>query len=130
VSFPILTDNVITLLILPENVVNQATSPLTTSFSYNSRDTTNKLTLHQLPPLLRIVMVAIDETSAQILATQNGTNPPQLISATLFQTATEQQLSADLATLDASLTAQKIGHRIFQRDLLLPAANWSNTASQ
>ena len=75
-------------------------------------------------------MVAIDETSAQRLATQNGTNPPQLVAANLFQTAKQPQLDADLAALDSSLTAQKINHRILQRDILLPSANWSNTASQ
>jgi uncharacterized protein (TIGR02599 family) len=129
-TFSTLADNVITLIILPENVVNNVTASLTSSFGYDSRDTGNPLTLHQLPPLLRVVLVAIDETTALRLATLNGTNPPPLVSTNLFQTATEQQLTADLATLDASLTAQGIGHRIFQRDILLPSANWSNTASQ
>jgi len=129
-TFPILADNVIALILLPEQVVNHAATPLTPAFGYDSRDTGNKLTLHQLPPLLRVVMVAIDETSAQHLATQNGTNPPQLVAANLFQTATLPQLAADLAALDTSLTAQKINHRILQRDILLPSANWSNTASQ
>ena len=129
-TFPILADNVIALVILPEQVVSHATTPLRAAFGYDSRDTGNKLTLHQLPPLLRVAMVAIDESSALHLAAQNGANPPQLVSANLFQTATSQQLDADLATLDNSLTAQKIGHRIFQREILLSSANWSNTASQ
>jgi len=129
-TLPILADDVIALVILPEQVVNHATTPLTGAFGYDSRDTSNKLTLHQLPPILRVVLVAIDEASAQRLATQNGTNPPQLVPGNLFQIATQQQLDADLATLDNALTAQKIGHRIFQREILLPSANWSNTASQ
>lgn len=127
---PILADNVIALVILPERAANDSGAALAPAFSYDTRDTGNKLTLHQLPSRLRVVMVAIDETTAFRLAAQNGTNPPQLVSANLFQTATSLQLDADLATLDASLTTQQIGHRIFQREILLPSANWSNTASQ
>jgi uncharacterized protein (TIGR02599 family) len=125
---PVLADNVIALVISPEQVVNHATTPLTPAFSYNSRDGTNKLTLHQLPPLLRVVLVAIDETTALRLATQSGTSPPQLVSANLFQSTA--LLDADIATLDGALTAQNIGHRIFQRDILLSSSNWSNIASQ
>jgi uncharacterized protein (TIGR02599 family) len=126
-SVPVLAENVVTLIVLPERAANDSGAALAPAFSYDSRDTGNRLTLHQLPPRLRLVLVAIDALSAQRLAAQNGSNPPQLDSATLFQQAS--QLDADLATLDASLTAQKIGHRIFQREISLPSSSWSNTPS-
>ena len=136
-TFPILADNVITMVILPERTANDSGAALAPAFTYDTRDTGNKLTLHQLPSRLRVVLVAIDERSALLLAAQNGTNPPQLVAGNFFQHGTQldaalqaAQLTADLAALDNSLTAQKIGHRIFQRDILLPSANWSNTASQ
>jgi len=124
---PVLAENVILLLVLPERAANDSGPALAPAFSYDSRDTTNLLTLHQLPPRLILVLVAIDPVSAQRLAAQNGSNPPPLVSAGLFQQAA--QLNADLATLDGTLTAQKIDHRIFQREILLPASSWSDTPS-
>ena len=116
-----------TLIVLPERAANDSGPALAPAFSYDSRDAGNPLTLHQLPPRLRLVLVAMDQISAQRLAGQNGSNPPQLVSAGLFQQAA--QLDADLASLDNALTAQKIGHRIFQREILLPSSAWSNTPS-
>jgi len=124
---PVLAENVVTLIVLPERAANDSGPALAPAYSYDSRDTTNLLTLHQVPPRLRLVLVAMDPISAQRLAAQNGSNPPQLVAATLFQQAA--QLDADLATLDNSLTAQKIDHRIFQREILLPSSAWSNTPS-
>jgi len=127
VPVSVLAENVVTLIVLPERAANDSGAALASNFSYDSRETTNLLTLHQLPPRLNVVLVAMDETSAELLAAQNGANPPRLVSASLFQQAA--QLNTDLATLDASLTAQKIGHRIFQREILLPCSDWSNTPS-
>jgi uncharacterized protein (TIGR02599 family) len=126
-SIPVLAENVVTLIVLPERAANDSGPALAPVYSYDSRDTTNLLTLHQLPPRLRLVLVAMDQVSAARLAGQNGSNPPQLVSAGLFQQAA--QLDADLATLDGNLTAQNIGHRIFQREILLPSSAWSNTPS-
>lgn len=126
-SNPVLIENAVTLIVLPERTANGSGAALATDFHYDSRDTSNKLTLHQLPPRLRVVLVAMDAASGQMLAAKNGSNPPALVAGNLFQQAA--QLDADLASMDASLTAQKIGHRIFQREILLPSSNWSNTPS-
>ena len=123
----VLAENVIALVVLPERAANDTGAVLAPAFSYDSRDTTNRLTLHQLPARLRIALVAVDDTSATRLAAQNGANAPPLVAATLFQQAA--QYDTDLAALDSTLTAQKIGHRIFQREILLSSANWSNVPS-
>lgn len=119
-AVPVLAENVVTLIVLPERAANDSGTALAPAYSYDSRDTTNRLTLHQLPPRVMLVLVAMDETSAERLATLNGSNPPALVSPALFQQAA--QLNADLTTLDNSLTAQKIGHRIFQREILLTSS--------
>jgi uncharacterized protein (TIGR02599 family) len=124
---PVLAENIVTLLILPERAASDSGPALAPFFSYDSRDAGNLLTLHQLPPRVRVVLVAMDPASAQRLAGQDGSNPPALVPSILFQQAS--QLDADLATLDGSLTAQKIGHRIFQREILLPSSAWSDTPS-
>ena len=124
---PVLADNVIALIVLPKRAADDSGAALAPAFSYDSRDTSNLLTLHQLPPRVRLVLVAIDSISAQRLADQNGANPPQFVSSILFQQA--GQLDSDLTSLDNSLTAQKIGHRIFQREILLTSSSWSNRPS-
>jgi uncharacterized protein (TIGR02599 family) len=123
----VVAENVVALIVLPDRAADDSGSALAPAFSYDSRDTTNKLTLNQLPPRLLLALVAIDQTSAIRLAAQNGSSAPPLVAATLFQQAA--QLNADLATLDSSLTAQKIGHRIFQREILLPSSCWSDVPS-
>ncbi len=127
-SLSLAAENVIALIVLPERAANDSGTPLAQNFAYDSRDAGNPLTRHQLPPRLRLALMAIDEPSAQILAARNGTAPPRLIPNGLFQQSV--QLDADLGTLGNALTAQKINHRLFQRTILLPAAAWSNTLSQ
>jgi uncharacterized protein (TIGR02599 family) len=122
---PTLADNVIALVVLPEASHDDAT--LAPSFAYDARNTTNATTLFQAPPCLRVALVAIDTMSAERLAAADGANAPALVSPTLFQQAA--QLDTDLTALDATLTAQKIRHRILQRELVLPATAW-NTVSR
>jgi uncharacterized protein (TIGR02599 family) len=126
-SIPVMVENIVTLIVLPDRAANDSGPALAPAFSYDSRDTGNRLTLHQLPPRLRLVLVAMDQTSAVRLAAQNGTNAPSLVPAGLFQQSA--QLDADVATLDNFLTAQNIGHHIFQREILLPSSDWSDTPS-
>lgn len=125
---PVLAQNIVTLIVLPERAASDSGTALATNFCYDSRDAGNPLTRHQLPARLRLALVAMDEPSAQILASRDGTNSPALVAAALFQQAA--QLDADLATLDSALTAQKIGHRIFQRQILMTSSAWSNVPSQ
>jgi uncharacterized protein (TIGR02599 family) len=123
----ILAENIVALVVLPEGSASDTAAPAF-NYQYDSRDPGDPLTRNQLPARLRLLLVAIDEASAQILAAQDGTNPPALLPDTLFTDATKW--SADLASLDAGLTAQKIGHRLFQREILLPSAAWTETLSQ
>jgi len=120
----VLAENIVTLIVLPERAASDSAPPISSDYRYDSRDTSSPLTLHQLPPRLRLVLVAMDEPSARILASRYGSNPPPLVPAELFSQA--GQLDADLSTLDHSLTAQKIGHRIFQREIQIAAAAWAN----
>jgi uncharacterized protein (TIGR02599 family) len=124
---PVLAENVIALIVLPERSAGDAGAALAPAFSYDSRDASNPVTRHQLPPRIRLALVAIDEASAQILSSQNGSQPPALVPANLFTAAA--QLDADLASLDAALTSRQIRHRILQRKIVLPAAAWTNTPS-
>jgi uncharacterized protein (TIGR02599 family) len=124
---PVLAENVIALVVLPERSAGDSGAPIAPAFTYDSRDATNPVTRHQLPPRVRLALVVIDEASAQILAAQNGSQPPSLVPPNLFAAA--GQLDVDLATLEATLTSRQIQHRILQREIVLPAAAWSNAPS-
>ena len=125
----VLAENVAALILMPEWTTHDANdAPVTaSSFGYDSRDATNPLTRNQLPPRVTLALVAIDELSAQKLAAQNGNQVPVLVGSNLFITAAN--LQSDLATLDAALTAQRIGHRIFQRKISLASSAWTDTSS-
>ena len=126
----VLAENVIALIVMPEwpSVGANNATVTNVSYSYDSRNAGSPLTRNQLPPRLTLALVAIDEASAQILATKNGTQPPALIASTLFANAAN--LQADLTSLDAALTAQKVGHRIFQRKISLAGSAWIGTLAQ
>lgn len=123
----VLADNVIALLVVPERAAHDSGERLTADFRYDSRDASDALTRNQLPPRLRVVLAAIDEPSAQFLENRYGPNAPPLVAPELFQEAA--QLDADLASLDTTLTQKKIGHRIFQREIGVASAAWTNLAS-
>ena len=68
-----------------ERAADDTGAALAPAFSYDSRDTTNRLTLHQLPPRVRLALVAMDATTATRLAAQDGSthrrwSPPRFSS--------------------------------------------------
>jgi len=124
---PTLAENIVTLIALPERAAHDTGKTLASDFRYDSRDTSQPLTHHQLPPRIRLVLVAVDETSARRYAACYGSSPAEFVPANLFHDAS--RLDADLALLDSTLTAQKTGHRILQRHILLSSSAWEEASS-
>lgn len=77
----------------------------------------------QLPPIVQVTMVAIDEASAARIA--NGANLPAFdaLLDTLFSDATK--FDADLTTLQTALATQRISFRIFTSSVSIRGAKWS-----
>jgi len=97
-----------------------------------SRDLTRH---HQLPPVMKVVMIVIDDASAARLQGNRTTVPPEIdLSATsLFTDAT--QLKADIQAVEdicnakpGNLTGnkQKLNYRVFSTDIIMRQAKWSN----
>jgi uncharacterized protein (TIGR02599 family) len=98
----------------------------------NSREMTRH---HQLPPVVRMIMVVIDEASAARLQ-GNSTSVPAAIDFSgleLFKDASK--LSADIQTVEdicnavpGNLTGntQKLNYRVFSTDIIMRQAKWSN----
>jgi uncharacterized protein (TIGR02599 family) len=87
---------------------------------------------NQLPPVVQVVMVALDENGAQRLAL--GANDARkldldLITDGLFQQAdsleTHDNQEGDLSKLEARLQTRKLGFRIFSSNVSIRGARWS-----
>lgn len=89
-----------------------------TEFSYNSRfdaDTDPQpATAHQMPPVMQITMVVLDEASA-IRVCRSSTQPAEITSALnqLFETPDENTFKQDLKTLEERLTAAHLNYQVF-----------------
>lgn len=101
----------------------QAVIPLAQAASFPSR--------HQLPPIVAVTLVAIDETSAIRLQNQFGTTPPlaALGIANLFQNTADTNdpalYQADLNTLKQKLADNNVTFRIFETEVMLQASKWT-----
>jgi len=127
-------ENVIALVVLPkkpdwEEKQDDARGlvRIGNEYEYDSRGSWNggdqPLSMNQLPPLLQVVMVAIDEVSAKRLQGSATTAPDLGISGNLFQKA--ERIDADLATLERKLQEKHLNYRIYQTEIPLRGSRWS-----
>lgn len=120
-----LAENIIALIVLPKLPEKEDAEgdDLAPTYAYNSTDTTKPATVHQLPPLVQLIMVAIDETSAQRY--ENGATAPTygVDWAQLF--LDPKNLSTDIATLETQLVAKGIVYQIFNSTVPIEGAKWS-----
>ncbi len=130
-SFPI-ADNVIFLAVwprLPEQE-DPAGNQLAADFSYNSRlnalSQPQPATAAQLPPIVEVAMVAIDESSAARAGASNS--PPQAVENALsgkFSTSSRDRFESDLKALEAALRDEGIKYRTFRSTVPLRESKWS-----
>lgn len=79
--------------------------------------------LHQLPPIVEVTMVAIDDASAERIG--RDSTPPDLGLSGLFQNADPLSRKADLETLLETLRAKRLNPRVFTTEVSLKSAKWS-----
>ena len=138
----VITENVIALIITPrlakaeESEVEKAVfpleankpdfSPLAPNYSYDStgKDINPQLNpKNQLPPVVQLTMVAIDDRSAEKLDLTGVAQADVFKMATLFTDT--RNLTTDLATLEGTLAARHLRYRIFTTNVHIRAAKWS-----
>ncbi len=146
-----LAENIVALVLWPhrsphEPAPSGAPRQLAPAYFYDSRlydsrpgDALAELSRTQLPPLVQVTMVAIDETSASRLQDRLGdpeTLPADELGLTgLFErpstsanpTAKQEgdQYRLDLQTLEKHLIEQKLTYRVFSTDVSILQAKWS-----
>lgn len=136
----VLADSIIALVIRPEVPEQDAASlgltgkeGITSNYLYDSRSAAGQTRSEaraaaqfaQLPPLLRVVMVAVDEKSAARLTT--GTTPPAALTLdpTWFTDPSETVFQKNLADLSTQLSAAGVQFRIFNQVIALRGAKFS-----
>ncbi len=125
-----IADNIIALVILPklspgdQRAGNYSDASLAPQYSYSSTATNSDPNLNprnQLPPVVQVTMVAVDEASFNRL--NAGSTMPNLGLDTLFRDAS--RYTQDLATLEDRLKAQNLNYRVFTSNVAVKAAKWS-----
>ncbi len=121
-----LANNIIALVILPKLSAQEdpTESRLAPNYLYDSTVENADPQINpknQLPPVLQVTMVAIDEVSAKRLA--SGSTPPDFGLGSLFRSASAYE--SDLATLEATLNQKKVSYRVFTSAIAIQGAKWS-----
>jgi len=130
----VLAENVIAFVVTPrlakaEEIplqTNPTHSPLAKDYSYDSTRTDNDPRINpknQLPPVVQLTMVAVDEKSAARLGLSSAGDSDVFGLATLFSDTTN--FASDLATLEKTLATKRVRYRVFTTNVQIRAAKWS-----
>lgn len=136
-----IAENVIALIISPRrsrndtpiDEVNDLPWDIAPDYYYNSREFQRssesneprfQVSKHQLPSLLHITLITIDDRSAIKLEEEFGQNVPDLQFDSLFQNASRYE--ADLETLENRLLELNLTYQVFTDTVAMRAAKWTN----
>jgi uncharacterized protein (TIGR02599 family) len=124
----VLAENIIALVILPKlsQAEDSTGTALAPTYSYDSTATNANATINpknQLPPVVEVAMVAIDEASAIRLAQVQGTTMPDFGQGGLFANASTME--TDLGKLQATLINQHVTFHVFTTNVAIKGAKWS-----
>jgi uncharacterized protein (TIGR02599 family) len=130
-SFP-LADNIVAFIIWPRESLQYAGLGIPDRYSYDSRHGAKNVpqpaTANQLPPILQVAMVAIDETSAERLGDRLKPIIEDCLSGLFTSDSNRppsEYYSSDLETLELRLTEEGINHRTFNTAIPLRESKWS-----
>lgn len=133
-------DNIVALIISPRREPRLANEPESASgptqiapaYSYDSSAIVNPTTdspqgtQHLLPPMVRVVLIAIDEKSADMLDQRaGGGGTPPLGSDVSTKLTQAHNLETEVNSITAMLQQRKVNYRVFSATIQLRGAKWS-----
>ena len=125
-----LAENIVAFVVSPRDTVEQTQESQTDTYSriaknytFDSNEHTDRRFMQQVPPLVRITMVAIDDPSAIRLEGESGSGMPELVASSLFQDTS--RFSDDLEQLKEDLTKKNVNHKVFSTMVAIRSAKWS-----
>lgn len=128
-----LAENVVGFVVSPRDTLEAVTENRRDTYSRIARDYTFDSNEHpdpkfvqQVPPLVRVTLVAIDEASAIRLEVENGNSMPELVPQNLFQDTSN--FDADVEELKGLLSEKNINHKVFSSMVALRTSKWSTAA--
>lgn len=127
----IVAENIVALVLLPmlpatdQLAGNYDSASLAPEYLYDStmrRADANLNPRNQLPPVMQVTMVAIDEASASRLG-ESGYS--ELLAAVASRFSEASEYDSDMATLQDELTRLGVTFRVFTSNVILKNAKWS-----
>lgn len=128
-----LAANIVAFAVLPKLSDLEVPEPqdpnasLSTDYSYNTRviwpSGSQPGTMHQLPPIVTVIMVALDENSAKRVENGAPLTTMGFDPATIFSITSD--LEENLATIAEELSDRNLNYRIFRAEIPLRTAKWS-----
>jgi uncharacterized protein (TIGR02599 family) len=134
-----IANNILLLVVSPQispsdaSAANVDPTNLAPFYSYDSQyggtlpNRPQSTTDYQLPPLVSVTLIALDEASAVNLQLEHGSNPPlsdALSNPLLFRRA--ERYLEDMETVTALLTAQKLNFRVFTATVPIRSSKWGS----
>lgn len=129
-----IAENILTLVVSPRDSleVSSASRKATYSriapnygFDSNSSEEGFSDFSQQVPPLVRVTMVAIDEAAAVRYA-KAGSMPTELTAPLSGLFKSTESYSEDIQKLSEALNALNISHKVFSSMVMLRSAKWSS----
>ena len=115
----VLAENIVALIFR----VRDPADPAAVYYSYDSSPATGvAIQKHQLPPVIDVTLVAVDEQSFNRIQ-GSSTTAPDLGLASLFQSPASY--ADDLAALEATLVSKGYEYRVFTTSVSIEGAKWS-----
>jgi uncharacterized protein (TIGR02599 family) len=122
-------ENIIYLVISPKRpVTDDAGDPRDIASNYEYDSSANGVRLaqtpqdFQLPPLVEVTLIALDEDSARRFAESSGGTPSLPLG--LFGTATDARFRSDLQEVEQFFNDQKLNYRIFTATVPIRNSKW------
>ncbi|MDF2375688.1 MAG: Verru_Chthon cassette protein C [Verrucomicrobiales bacterium] len=126
-----LAKNVVTVVVSPRESISDdlgnredSFTRIASNYVFDSNDPSPARVrfTQQLPPLVRITMIAIDESGGARLESE-GEEAPQLFPETLFQNVSRYE--SDLQEATTALSERNLNYKIFSTLISIRSAKWS-----
>lgn len=122
-------ENVIALIVRPRDPQDP---DLLTGYAYNSKDGANTVdaggnqpvTANQLPPVMEVTLIAIDEDSARRIES-GASEPPAITEALAGRFVDGEKYEDDLAAVTEKLASRNIQYRVFQTAVPILETKWT-----
>ena len=109
-------------------------TPLVTNYIYDSQlnaapniqsSPPQLLTADQLPPIVQVTMIVIDEASAARIDTKSSTPPAAIENALKGRFTVTSNYQTDLAAVESSLSLSNIAFEVLNTAVVLRESKWS-----